>query len=42
LQQAAAGHRNRHSAILAIAWCTAITLVGYLWAKTLYNRDPAR
>ena len=29
------------SAILAIAWCVAITLAGYLWAKKLYNRDPA-
>jgi ABC-2 type transport system permease protein len=30
-----------NSAIVAIAWCAAITLVGYLWAKKLYNRDPA-
>jgi ABC-2 type transport system permease protein len=30
------------SASIAIAWCAAITLVGYLWAKKLYNRDPAR
>jgi ABC-2 type transport system permease protein len=29
-----------NSAMLAIAWCAAITLVGYLWAKKLYNRDP--
>jgi ABC-2 type transport system permease protein len=31
-----------NSAILAIAWCAAIALVGYLWAKKLYNRDPVR
>ncbi len=31
-----------NSAIIAIAWCAAITLVGYLWAKKLYNRDPIR
>jgi ABC-2 type transport system permease protein len=31
-----------NSAILAIGWCAAIALVGYLWAKKLYNRDPVR
>jgi ABC-2 type transport system permease protein len=30
------------SAILATAWCTGVTLVGYLWAKRLFNRDPSR
>jgi ABC-2 type transport system permease protein len=28
------------SAWLAVAWCAAIGLVGYLWAKRLFNRDP--
>ncbi|HEV8166054.1 MAG TPA: ABC transporter permease, partial [Actinomycetota bacterium] len=28
------------SAVIAVAWCAGITLVGYLWAKKLYNRDP--
>jgi ABC-2 type transport system permease protein len=28
--------------LIAVAWCVAITLVGYLWARKLYNRDPAR
>jgi ABC-2 type transport system permease protein len=28
-------------AIVAAAWCTAITLACFLWAKALYNRDPA-
>lgn len=31
-----------NSAVLAVAWCVAITLVGYLWAMKLYNRDPTR
>jgi ABC-2 type transport system permease protein len=28
--------------LIAVAWCLAITVVGYLWSKRLYNRDPAR
>jgi len=31
-----------NSAVLAIAWSVGITLVGYLWAQKLYNRDNAR
>jgi ABC-2 type transport system permease protein len=31
-----------NSAVLAVAWCVGITLVGYLWSKKLYNRDPIR
>jgi ABC-2 type transport system permease protein len=31
-----------NSAILAITWCAAITLAGYLWARKLFNRDPSR
>jgi ABC-2 type transport system permease protein len=27
---------------IAVAWCIGIALVGYLWAKRLYNRDPVR
>jgi ABC-2 type transport system permease protein len=30
------------SAVIALAWCAAIALAGYLWAKRLYNRDPVR
>ena len=30
------------NAIIAIAWCASIALLGYLWAKKLFNRDPAR
>ena len=28
--------------LVAVAWCVAITLGGYLWARRLYDRDPAR
>jgi ABC-2 type transport system permease protein len=28
------------SAVLAIAWCAILTLVGYLWARAVYNRAP--
>jgi ABC-2 type transport system permease protein len=28
------------SGVIAVAWCVGIALVGYLWAKKLYNRDP--
>ncbi|MGC5331053.1 ABC transporter permease [Micromonospora sp. DT62] len=30
------------NAALAAAWCAAIALVGYLWSKKLFNRDPSR
>jgi ABC-2 type transport system permease protein len=28
------------SALLAVAWCVAISVVGYLWAMKLYDRPP--
>jgi ABC-2 type transport system permease protein len=31
---------HHHSALLAIAWSAGLGLVGYLWAKRLFNRDP--
>lgn len=31
-----------NSAILAVAWCAAISLVGFLWSRALFNRDPTR
>jgi ABC-2 type transport system permease protein len=31
-----------NNAIIAIAWCASIALLGYLWAKKLFNRDPVR
>jgi ABC-2 type transport system permease protein len=27
--------------LIAIAWCLAISLFGFLWARRLYERDPA-
>jgi len=27
--------------ILAVAWCFGLGLVGYLWSKRLYNREPS-
>lgn len=29
------------SAVLATAWSAGLALLGYLWARKLYNRDPA-
>jgi ABC-2 type transport system permease protein len=31
-----------NSAIMAIAWCAGLTLVSYVWAKSLYRRHAAR
>ncbi len=31
-----------NSAVLAVAWCAAMTLVGFFWARTLFDRNPAR
>ncbi len=30
------------SAVIATAWCAAIALIGYLWARAAYDRDPLR
>jgi ABC-2 type transport system permease protein len=30
------------SAVLAVAWCAGLALVGYLWARSRYDRRPAR
>ncbi|MFG1890665.1 ABC transporter permease [Micromonospora sp. NPDC049051] len=30
------------NAAVATAWCAGVALVGYLWAKRLYNRDRSR
>lgn len=30
------------SGAIAIGWCVAISLVGFLWAMRLYERDPIR
>jgi ABC-2 type transport system permease protein len=31
-----------NSAVLAVAWCAGLTLVGYLWARAIYNRNSVR
>ena len=31
-----------NDAIVSLAWCAVITVGSYLWAKSLYNRDPSR
>jgi ABC-2 type transport system permease protein len=31
-----------NSAILAVAWCCFLTLIGYLWARAIYNRNSVR
>ena len=31
-----------NSAILAIAWCIGLALIGYLWARAVYNRNTVR
>ena len=30
-----------NDAVSALAWCVGLTLVGYLWARAGFNRDPA-
>ena len=29
-------------ALIAAAWCIAITVTSYLWARASFNRDPSR
>ena len=31
-----------NNAILAVAWCAILALVGYLWSHAVYNRDPVK
>lgn len=31
-----------NNAVLAVAWCAGIAAVGYLWARTRYDRIPTR
>ena len=31
-----------NSAVLAVAWCIGLALVGYLWARAVYNRAPVK
>jgi hypothetical protein len=36
------GGEVRTGAAIVVAWCVAVTLVGYAWAQRLDDRDPAR
>ncbi len=36
------GTPTGHNTIMAIAWCVGIARLPYLWAKTLFDRRPAR
>jgi ABC-2 type transport system permease protein len=29
------------SAVVAVAWCAGVAIVGYVWAKRRFNRDPS-
>ena len=35
------GRRSATAASLAVGWCVGISVVGYLWARRLYDRDSA-
>ncbi|MCZ7472932.1 ABC transporter permease [Micromonospora sp. WMMC273] len=37
-----AGPVDGGDALVAVAWCAGISLLGYLWARRLYDRDPSR
>jgi ABC-2 type transport system permease protein len=30
-----------NNAVLAVAWCAGLALVGFLWSRALFNRNPA-
>jgi ABC-2 type transport system permease protein len=30
-----------NSGVIAVAWCVAISVLGFLWARRLYEREPA-
>ncbi|MDO0924248.1 ABC transporter permease [Streptomyces sp. TG1A-8] len=34
------GSRIGHNGWLAVAWCLGLTVLGHLWAKAAFNRDP--
>ncbi|KAB1908715.1 ABC transporter permease [Micromonospora tulbaghiae] len=37
-----AGPVDGGDALAAVAWCAGVSLLGYLWARRLYDRDPSR
>ncbi|MFE0316156.1 MULTISPECIES: ABC transporter permease [Streptomyces] len=34
------GSKIGHNGWLAVAWCVGLTVLGYLWSRALFNRDP--
>jgi ABC-2 type transport system permease protein len=36
------GTPTGNSGVLAVAWCAAVMLLGFLWATRLYERNPGR
>ncbi|UXI76617.1 ABC transporter permease [Streptomyces vinaceusdrappus] len=34
------GSEIGHDGWLAVTWCLGLTVLGYLWSKALFNRDP--
>jgi ABC-2 type transport system permease protein len=36
------GTQIGNDAILAAGWCVGLPLLGYFWARAIYNRDPIR
>jgi ABC-2 type transport system permease protein len=36
-----AGEHVGGTAVTAVAWCVAIAVASYVWARHLYNRRPA-
>ena len=35
------GHADATTALVAVGWCALISVVGFLWARALFRRDPA-
>jgi ABC-2 type transport system permease protein len=31
-----------NSVVLAVAWCVGLALLGYLWARAIYNRATVK
>ncbi|MEN8652483.1 ABC transporter permease [Streptomyces sp. 21So2-11] len=36
------GSEIGHNGWLAVVWCLGLTVLGYLWSKAQFNRDPVR
>lgn len=42
LRELLTGRPAGHDAVVSVAWCVGIAVVGYLWSKRLFSRDPSR